>query len=234
MRQGGNPRTSCGTGVGQQEEALTSGCLVSKRVLNANRISVRVLAALTLLLLTGVPYALTRPPFPLGMVGPVEAAHPISELTTRLALSGVALAMAALAVAIALLATALALVPNAARQFLWSVWSLASVAYALGFGCYPVWLNGVMTASTRELVNDLDPKHVAPFVWFRCWFDYPQWPLTFGMFAIILFTPFISWRVIIGLKQKQFSWNLAMEAALPLGWICLHRPMLYAFAWSFD
>jgi len=26
----------------------------------------------------------------------------------------------------------------------------------------------------------------------------------------------------------------AMEVALPLAWICLHRPMLYAFAWSFD
>jgi hypothetical protein len=92
------------------------------------------------------------------MVGSVEAAHPISELTIRVALNGVALAMAAIAVAIALLATALAFVPNAARQFLWSVWSLASLAHAQGFGYYPVWLNGMMTASSRELFNDLHPK----------------------------------------------------------------------------
>jgi len=204
------------------------------RVPSAAHISVQVLAALTLMLLAGIPYALTRTPFPLDMSGPLEAAPPVSELSTRLSVTGATLAIAVLAVALALVATALALLPNATRQFLWSTWSLASVAFALGFGCYPVWLNGVMTASSGELVNELDPKHVAPFVWFRAWFDYPQWPLTFGMMAVIVFTPFVAWRVINGLRKKRWSWSLAMEAALPLAWICLHRPMLYAFAWSFD
>jgi len=187
------------------------------------------LGVITFALLLGIPYAANLGTLPLdGAAGETAEGH------TRMVVAAVAGGLATLGVTIALVATAMTWMRHARRQFLWGLWSLASVVLELGLCCYPLWLNGVMTAPERMIFNELDPKRVAPFVWFRDWFKEPQWPVTFGTQLIVVFTPFITWRVITGLRQKRWSWNLAAEAALPLAWLCLHRPMVQAWGWSLD
>jgi hypothetical protein len=187
-----------------------------------------VAGGIALSLTLGIPYAATC--HTLALDG---AAWETVDGRTRIVVAAVAFGLAGLAVATALVATVLAR-RDATHRGLWSVWSLASVAHLLGFGCYPVWLNGVMAASTRELFNELDPKRVAPFVWFKGWLDYPEGPLTLGLVAIAVFTPLVALHVVVRLAKKQWSWNLALEAALPLAWIGLHRPVLFAVTWSLD
>lgn len=183
---------------------------------------VRVLVGSMAVLVIGIPYAITRGTLPLD-----GAAWLTAEGTRRIVLLAMALGIALLSIVVALICTL-------RREKVWTSWSLASVAFLLGFGCYPLWLNGVGQATDRVLYNELDPKRVAPYLWFRECYSHPQALYTLGMLAVLSFTPFITKRVIIRVKREGLSWDLIAESALPLCWLFLLLPILEAWGWSFD
>ena len=179
-------------------------------------------STVAVLLVAGIPWAKTR--------GAMALNDGVWETTE----GGLRISVCLVAMALGLTSTGVALWKVMTRDFNPGMLSLACIAYLLGIICYPYWVNGVPVASQRMLVNELDPKSVVPWLWFREYVVCVEAAALIGTTLCLGSALVLLIKVRRRLKIEAISWDALREAALPLLSALVIVDILGSVAWMMD